>query len=63
MRIWNRQGAEFLLMLKKGADGSYAVNWYPLGPVNEQLRSGEDPWLLWVRDQVGKRTPQPDKPQ
>ena|SRR5687768_944091 len=50
-----RQGAEFLLMLKKRADDSYTVNWYALGPVNEQLRSAEDPWLLWVREQVGKR--------
>ena len=49
-----RRGAEFLLMLKKGSDGSYTVNWYALGPVNEQLRSADDPWLLWVRQQVGK---------
>jgi hypothetical protein len=57
-----RQGAEFLLMLKKRADGSYTVNWYALGPVNEQLRSAEDPWLLWVREQVGKRNALPNKP-
>lgn len=50
-----RQSAEFLLMLKKRPDGSYFVNWYGLGPVNEQLRSASDPWLLWVREQVGKR--------
>jgi hypothetical protein len=49
-----RQGAEFLLMLKKRADGAYTVNWYALGPVNEQLRSAEDPWLLWVREQARK---------
>ena len=30
-------------------DGDYIVNWYALGPVNDQLRSDSDPWLLWVR--------------
>lgn len=49
-----RQRSEFLLMLKKDADGTYRVNWYPLGPINEQLRHGSDPWLLWVREQVRK---------
>jgi hypothetical protein len=49
-----RRGAEFLLMLKKRPDGSFTVNWYALGPVNEQLRSADDPWLLWVREQVGR---------
>lgn len=46
-----RRGAEFLLMLKQtGQD--FTVEWYPLGPVNEQLRSPDDPWLLWVRREV-----------
>jgi hypothetical protein len=44
-----RSGGEFLLMLKKASDGDYTVNWYALGPVNEQLRSADDPWLTWVR--------------
>jgi hypothetical protein len=30
----------------------YAVNWAPLAPVNEQLRSSDDPWVQWVRAQV-----------
>ena len=47
-----RRNAEFLLMLKRRSEGSYTVNWYGLGPVNEQLRSSDDPWLKWVRDQV-----------
>ena len=47
-----RQNAEFLLMLRHQTDGSYTVNWYALGPVNEQLRSEDDAWLLWVRDQL-----------
>jgi hypothetical protein len=49
-----RQNAEFLLMLKAQPDGSYTVNWYALGPVNEQLRPEDDAWLRWVREQVGR---------
>jgi hypothetical protein len=43
-----RRGAEFLLMLKR-VGGDFTVNWYALGPVNEQLRSADDGWLTWVR--------------
>ena len=57
-----RKGGQFLLVLKKWdsvsvslagrvADG-YTVNWYALGPVNEQLRSTDDAWVQWVREQV-----------
>lgn len=46
-----KRGAEFLLMLAK-TDRGFTVNWYALGPVNEQLRSSEDPWLRWVRNEV-----------
>ncbi len=49
-----RQNGKFLLMLKRQSDGSYTVNWYALGPVNEQLRGDGDAWLVWVRDQVAK---------
>jgi hypothetical protein len=47
-----RTGAQFLLVLKKTKDGDYTVNWYALGPVNEQLRSDTDPWLVWVRQEA-----------
>jgi hypothetical protein len=57
-----RKGGQFLLVLKKlnsvslglagRPAGGYTVNWYALGPVNEQLRSADDPWVQWVRDQV-----------
>jgi hypothetical protein len=47
-----RSGGQFLLMLKKRSDGVLTVNWYPLAPVNEQLHSTDDPWLLWVRKQA-----------
>lgn len=50
-----RQGAPFLLFLKKAEKG-YTPNISALGPVNEQLRGVEDPWLLWVRDEVKKRS-------
>jgi hypothetical protein len=44
------------LMLKKKQSGGYTVNWYALAPVNEQLHSINDPWLLWVREQAKKQT-------
>jgi len=46
-----RAGGQFLLLLKKrGSD--FTLDWYPLAPVNEQLRSVNDPWLVWVRTQA-----------
>lgn len=50
-----RQGAQFLLFLKKQAEG-YTVNWNALAPVNEQLRSETDPWLFWVRGYIAAKT-------
>jgi hypothetical protein len=47
-----RSGGQFVLLLKKTKSGEFTVNWYALGPVNEQLHSDEDPWLLWVREQA-----------
>jgi hypothetical protein len=49
-----RSGGQFLLILKKKKPAGYAVNWYALGPTNEQLHSTNDPWLLWVREQAKK---------
>ena len=46
-----KQGAQFLLFLKKTA-GGYTSDIVPLGPTNEQLRSETDPWLLWVKVRV-----------
>lgn len=49
-------GAEYLLMLRYArSSGDFTVDWYMLGAVNEQLRSEEDPWLLWVRDELETR--------
>jgi hypothetical protein len=46
-----RRGGEYLLILKKSSTG-YVTNWFALGPVNEQLRTPDDPWIQWVREQV-----------
>ena len=50
-----RLGGQFLLLLKKRS-GEYTVNWYALGPVNEQLHSANDAWLLWVREEAKKQS-------
>jgi hypothetical protein len=44
-----RDGAEYLLFLKKRNTGELTVNWAALAPVNEQLHSSDDAWLVWVR--------------
>jgi hypothetical protein len=46
-----KQGAEFLLFLKK-IDGKLTTRWYALAPTNEQLHSADDPWVIWVRGQL-----------
>ncbi len=56
-----RTGAQFLLFLKKNPAGELIVEWVPLGPVNEQLHSDSDPWLLWVRDQAHQEAAPPPK--
>jgi hypothetical protein len=50
--ITYRSGGQFLLFLKKNREGDLTVYWYALAPVNEQLHSPNDPWLLWVRKQA-----------
>jgi hypothetical protein len=47
-----RQTAQYLLFLKKTKSGELTVNWAALAPVNEQLHSSEDHWLIWVRQQA-----------
>jgi hypothetical protein len=44
-----KKGAEFLLFLKKTGE-NYIVRWYALAPTNEQLHSGNDEWIIWVRN-------------
>jgi hypothetical protein len=43
-----KQGSEFLLFLRKTADG-FTVNIDALAPVNEQLHSSEDPWVYYIK--------------
>ena len=46
-----KEGAEYLLFLKKKG-GGLTPYWYALAPVNEQLRSADDPWLAWVKGRL-----------
>ena len=50
-----RNGAAYLLFLKRSRTGALTPYWAALQPVNEQLRDGADPWLLWVREQVAAK--------
>jgi hypothetical protein len=50
-----RTGASYLLFLKRSRSGTLTPYWAALQPVNEQLRDGADPWLLWVREQVAAK--------
>jgi len=52
------RGSKFVLMLKRGTNlhlqgrTEYTVNWAALAPVNEQIKSADDPWVQWVRQQI-----------
>lgn len=46
-----RQGAQYLLLLKK-QKGTLTPYWIPFAPANEQLRSADDPWVVWVKGQL-----------
>jgi hypothetical protein len=46
-----KEGADFLLFLKK-RDGKLTPYWRGLAPVNEQLRTSDDEWLRWVKEQL-----------
>jgi len=50
-----RTGASYLLFLKRSRTGALTPYWAALQPLNEQLRDGADPWLLWVREQVAAK--------
>lgn len=54
-----RQGAEYLLLLKRRDSASPALQltpyWAALRPTNEQLRGDSDLWLLWVRAEVARQ--------
>jgi len=58
-----RQGAQYLLLLKRSSEDAYAQPdvltpyWAPLAPTNEQVFGAPDPWLAWVRKAVGAPEP------
>jgi hypothetical protein len=58
-----RVGAEYLLLLGRVPDNPRLAGltpyWAFLAPTNEQLRGPDDPWLRWVRLQLGARAPAP----
>ena len=52
-----KAGAEYLLMLSYSKNHKLVLSPFPLEPVNEQLVSSNDPWLLWVRKQTKRWRP------
>ncbi len=50
-----KPGAEYLLMLSYSDSHQLILSPFPLEPVNEQLHSPNDPWLLWVRKQAKRQ--------
>ena len=47
-----QHGGEYLLLLKK-VDGKLTPYWAPRGATNEQINGEHDPWVAWVRRQLG----------
>ena len=41
-------------MLKRDRAGELNIFWYPLAPVNEQIHSADDPWIIGVRKEAQK---------
>lgn len=48
-----RQGASYLLLLKRTRQHTLTPYWSALSRVNDQTRPDGDPWLEWVRSRVG----------
>lgn len=49
-----RTGADYLLLLRDHGTWS-PIQWWPLAPVNEQVRGADDPWVDWVRQRAARR--------
>jgi hypothetical protein len=47
-----QQGGEYLVFLKT-QDGMLTPYWAALSVTNEQIRGADDPWVTWVRQQIG----------
>ena len=52
-----RLGAQYLLLLQDRPRPN-RIQWWPLAPLNEQLRGDDDPWLVWVRTQATRQAPE-----
>ncbi len=57
-----KEGADFLLFLKK-RDDKLTPYWSGLTPVNEQLRTSNDEWLRWVKEQLQSTPKKKEQPK
>jgi hypothetical protein len=57
-----KEGADFLLFLKK-RDDKLTPYWSGLTPVNEQLRTSNDEWLRWVKEQLQSTPMKKEQPK
>jgi hypothetical protein len=53
-------GGEYLLLLRT-VGGTLTPYWAPLGATNEQIRGEHDPWVDWVREQIGSGRQKADR--
>ena len=44
------RGHEYLLLMKGGTP-----YWAPLAPANEAISGSADPWVRWIREELGRR--------
>ena len=51
-------GGHYLLLLRQQR-GALTSQWWPLAPLNEQVRDDGDPWVQWVRQRVGSAGREP----
>jgi hypothetical protein len=47
-----KRNGEYLLLLRRQA-GFLTPYWAPLAPLNEQVQGQDDPWVRWVRSEIG----------
>jgi hypothetical protein len=48
-----QQNGEFLLFLKK-AEGVLTPYWAPLSATHEQIAGPQDPWVIWVKEELAR---------
>jgi hypothetical protein len=62
-----KQSAQFLLFLGKKPEATEGTEYTPdidaLAPVNEQLHSADDAWLVWVRNYLRSLNMKQDTPR